>query len=263
MTGGIFRVGNRVFAGGTHIMGILNVTPDSFYAGSRVSADEIARRALEMVRAGAEVLDIGGESTRPGAAETDAEEEAARVLPAVAAVRAVTDCPVSVDTRRAEIARLALMAGADMINDVSGAEGAAIYEEVARAGASVCIMHNGRAGIRGDIIAAKREWLSRAVELAALAGMPRERILLDGGIGFNGGAAADRELEARYAELGSLGLPLLIGASRKSFLGGAPEDRLPATLAVTERAARAGVLFVRVHDIAENLAAIRRAEEKK
>ena len=223
MTGGIFRVGNKVFAGGTHIMGILNVTPDSFYAGSRVSADEIVRRALEMVRAGAEVLDIGGESTRPGAAETDAEEEAARVLPAVAAVRAATDCPVSVDTRRAEIARLALRAGADMINDVSGAEGAAIYEEVAR---------------------------------PEPAGV--EVRMSDSVCGHDRAGGTEIKKLFENSACGSEVCGILV-----PDVGGAPEDRLPATLAVTERAARAGVLFVRVHDIAENLAAIRRAEEKK
>lgn len=255
---GRFEVRGRVFEGGTHVMGILNLTHDSFFPASRTGSDA-AERALAMLADGAEIIDLGGQSTRPGAERVGVLEEMARVLPAVEAVRAVTDAPVSVDTFYPEVAEAALSAGADMINDVSCLRDPRLAEVIAVHGASVCIMHDRRGSDVPDLMTDKLTGLALASEKALRAGIPRDRVILDGGIGFNRGAEEDMYLYEHYDLLSSVGFPLLMGASRKSFLGGAPETRLVATMECSARAAKEGVLFVRVHDVKENLLAIKTA----
>lgn len=251
----VFEVRDRRFAGGTHVMGILNVTPDSFFPLSRVG-DDVAERALQMVRDGAEILDIGGQSTRPGHKEVGALEELSRVMPAIRAVRAVTDVPVSVDTYLPEVAEAALAAGADMINDVSGLRNPALASIAAKYGAAICIMHDRRQSSEKDIMNDKLTGLVAAAETALRAGVPENKILLDGGIGFNKSAEEDRFLLSRYSELKLAGYPLLLGTSRKSFFGGEVSGRLSATLETTAQAVKEGILFVRVHDVAENKSVI-------
>lgn len=255
MMNSVFEVRGKVFAGGTHVMGILNVTPDSFFPLSRVG-DDVAERALEMVRDGAEILDIGGQSTRPGHKEVGALEELSRVIPAVRAVRAVTDAPISVDTYLPEVAEAALEAGADMINDVSCLRNPALARIAARYGAALCIMHDRRQSAERDLMNDKLTGLVAAADTAVRAGVSERAILLDGGIGFNKSADEDRQLLANYAQLKLAGYPLLLGTSRKSFWGGEVGGRLSATLETTAQAVRDGILFVRVHDVAENKSVI-------
>lgn len=255
MMNSVFEVRGKVFAGGTHVMGILNVTPDSFFPLSRVG-DDVAERALEMVRDGAEILDIGGQSTRPGHKEVGALEELSRVIPAVRAVRAVTDAPISVDTYLPEVAEAALEAGADMINDVSRLRNPALSRIAARYGAALCIMHDRRQSAEHDLMNDKLTGLVAAADTAVRAGVSERAILLDGGIGFNKSADEDRQLLANYAQLKLAGYPLLLGTSRKSFFGGEVSGRLSATLETTAQAVRDGILFVRVHDVAENKSVI-------
>lgn len=257
-----FRVRDRVFSGGTHIMGILNLTPDSFYAPSR-AGDDVARRALEMLSDGAEIIDIGGQSTRPGHGEVSALEELARVLPAVAAIREVSDCILSVDTYYPEIAEAVLDAGADMINDVSGLRYKGLAEAVAARGASICLMHNRRESGERDLMTDKLTGLIALADKAERAGIARDAVLLDGGIGFNKSADEDWYLLDHYEMLAAAGYPLLLGTSRKSMFGGAPESRLTATMESSALAAKKGILFVRVHDVRENLIAIRAAKGER
>ena len=253
----VFSVRGRTFCERTHVMGILNVTSDSFWAASRVTREDIAARAVEMTADGAEILDIGAQSTRPGAETVSALEEMSLLLSALERVRAATDAPLSVDTFYPEVAEAALDAGADMINDVSCLRYAGMAEVVERYGASLCIMHDRRHSTVADLMTDKLTGLSAAAAKAVRAGVPPEHIILDGGIGFNRGAEEDRFLAEHYDLLAATGYPLLLGASRKSFLGGEPENRLTATMRTSADAARMGVLFVRVHDVKENLMAIR------
>ncbi len=246
-----FRVRDKVFSSGTHIMGILNVTPDSFYHESRIM-DDIVARALEMCSDGAEIIDIGGQSTRPGYKQISAQEELARAIPAVEAVRKAVDIPISVDTYVPKVADAALEAGADMINDTSGFKDPALAEVIARHGAAVCIMHNRRMSSVKDLMKDKLTGLASMVDLALRVGIEKERIILDGGIGFNKSSEEDWQLMDNYSRLATLGYPLLLGASRKSFLGGEVNERLSATLSTTSEAASQGILFVRVHDVKEN-----------
>ncbi len=254
-----FRVRGREFASGTHVMGIVNVTTDSFFAASRAAADEAAERAVKMVADGAAIIDIGAQSTRPGAREIGALEEMSLLLPSLERVREATDAPISVDTFYPEVAEAALAAGADMINDVSCLRFSGLAEVTARYGAAICIMHNRRGSTVPDLTADKLTGLTAAAAKAVRAGVREDGILLDGGIGFNRSAEEDRFLADHYDLLLATGYPLLMGASRKSFLGGTPETRLTATLECTTAAARMGVLFVRVHDVKENVLAIRSA----
>ena len=213
-----FAVRDRRFDSGTHVMGIINVTPDSFFAASRAAADEAAERAVRMVRDGAAIIDIGAQSTRPGAREVSSLEEMSLLLPALEKVRAATDAPISVDTFYPEVAEAALAAGADMINDVSCLRFPGMAETAARYGASLCIMHDRRGSKVKDLMTDKLTGLSAAVRKALRAGVTAEKILLDGGIGFNLSREEDIFLAEHYDLLSAAGYPLLMGASRKSFL---------------------------------------------
>ncbi len=256
-------------------MGILNVTPDSFWAGSRVpEADAAARTALSMLRAGASILDIGGESTRPGSAYLSPEEELSRVVPAVRAVRAAAaaeglDPVLSVDTRKATVARAALEAGADMVNDVSALEDdPGLAGLCAELGVPVVLMH--KKGVPstmqdapwyGDCASEVRDYLLAAADRARAAGIPGDRILLDPGIGFGKRLEDNLDLLARLADLRAGGYPVVVGLSRKSFLGaltGKPvEERLAGSIAAACAAFLGGADVFRVHDVPETADALR------
>ncbi|HIR55400.1 MAG TPA: dihydropteroate synthase [Candidatus Scatomorpha intestinigallinarum] len=262
------RIGNREFdtENGVYVMGILNVTPDSFSDGGRwLERDAALRQAAKMAAEGAAIIDIGGESTRPGHSPVGAEEEAARVLPVIAAVKRETGLPVSVDTYRHETARLALEAGADMINDIWGLryDGGEMARLIAQSGAACCLMHNRKSAEYRDFMPELLEDLRGTLDLAAAAGIARERIILDPGIGFAKSCEQNLTAMHRLDELAALGCPVLLAASRKSVVGlslGLPvEERLEGTLATTAIGVLQGATFVRVHDVKENLRAARMA----
>lgn len=262
------RIGNREFdtENGVYVMGILNVTPDSFSDGGRwLERDAALRQAAKMAAEGAAIIDIGGESTRPGHSPVGAEEEAARVLPVIAAVKRETGLPVSVDTYRHETARLALEAGADMINDIWGLryDGGEMARLIAQSGAACCLMHNRKSAEYRDLMPELLEDLRGTLDLAAAAGIARDRIILDPGIGFAKSCEQNLTAMHRLGELAALGCPVLLAASRKSVIGlslGLPvEERLEGTLATTAIGVLRGATFVRVHDVKENLRAARMA----
>lgn len=242
------------------LMAIVNVTPDSFSDGGRhASTDEAVAHALRCVAEGADILDIGGESTRPGAAPVDAEEEQARVLPVIRRLARETEALISVDTYRADTARLAVAAGAHIINDVFGLQrDPAMVQAVAETGAGVCIMHTGRDREKlPDVIDDQTAFLTRSLDLAAKAGVRRGAVVLDPGFGFAKETLEENmALLERFHELQAFGLPLLAGTSRKRFLGAltgreAPE-RDVATAASTVLLRLQGAAIFRVHNVAIN-----------
>ncbi|GAB4242781.1 MAG: dihydropteroate synthase [Acidobacteriota bacterium] len=260
----VFRARGKALELGerTRLMGILNVTPDSFSDGGRfVERDRAVEHGLRLVAEGAEILDIGGESTRPGSSPVPAEVELARVVPVIEALRPHTDALLSVDTYKAEVARAALEAGADIVNDVSGFRfDPAMPEVVERYEAGVVLMH-----MRGtpadmhtlppapDIVAEVRQGLQVAVRQADGAGIPRDRILLDPGLGFGKNAEENLVLLRRLPRLMEFDMPWLVGPSRKRFIGHVlekpVEERLWGTAAVCAFCAWQGVHVLRVHDV--------------
>lgn len=251
-------IGGKRFCGGTYVMAIINLTPDSFYSPSRATADEALFRAEKAVKEGAAILDIGAQSTRPGYVEISADEELERLCGPLEKIKKNFGIPVSVDTYFAKCARAALALGADMINDVSGlTRDPDMAAAIAEKDAAVCVMHNSPAPLTGDIWQDILPFLKRQTEKALAAGIDGEKICVDGGIGFAKNAAQNFELLNGYERLSVLGYPTVLGVSRKSMFGGRVEDRLPPTLAATKLAAGKGVLFVRVHDVAENVAALK------
>ena len=262
------RIGGRDFdtANGVYIMGILNVTPDSFSDGGRwIRPGAALRQAERMAEEGAAIIDIGGESTRPGFTPVEAEEEAARVLPVIEAVKRETGLPVSVDTYKAETARLALEAGADLINDVWGLkyDSGEMARVIARSGAACCLMHNRREADYADFMPELIADLRGTLDIADAAGIARERVILDPGVGFGKSYEQNLTVLHRLSELKALGCPVLLGASRKSVVGlalGLPADeRLEGTLAATAAGVLGGAAFIRVHDVRENLLAAKMA----
>ncbi len=268
-----FRTGSWNLAEHARVIGILNVTPDSFYDGGRyASADRALERAERMVAEGADGIDVGGESTRPGAAALGIEEEWRRLQPALRALADRVSVPVSVDTYRGEIARRSLDLGVSIVNDITGlAHDASIAWHAARAGAGLVLMHSvgepGRlhdARQYEDVGASVREFLVAQLRLAEARGVPTERLALDPGVGFS--KQADQSLAALRAipELTALGRPLYIGVSRKSFLGALTaqpvEARLAAGLGATVAAFALGGRIFRTHDVRETRDALRTAE---
>lgn len=248
----------------TLVMGILNVTPDSFSDGGRFAdIDRAVAHASRMIEDGADLIDIGGESTRPGSAYVSAAEQIRRVRPVVERIRADHgDVVISVDTRLAEVAAAALDAGANLINDVSALQDDPdLGRLAAERKAPVILMHmpgdpgtmQSRADY-GDVVVEVRDFLSRRVEAAAAAGIDRSRLIVDPGIGFGKRTGHNLEILNRIDILRTLGLPILLGPSRKGFIGKVtgvedPEDRLAGTVAVAAYAASRGVEMVRVHDV--------------
>lgn len=253
----------------TLVMGVLNRTPDSFHAGSRLAdADDVLRAAERMIGEGADLLDVGGESSRPGAAPVSPEEEIRRVVPAIESIRRRHDVPISIDTVRARVARVALDAGADLVNDISALADPDMAALVADRSAPVVLMH-----MRGtprtmqadtgyaDVVEEIAAFLVDASEKAIAAGIRGDRIVLDPGIGFGKSVEGNLEILRRLPELSRLGRPLLVGASRKSFIGKAldlpVDERLEGSLAVAAMAAWLGARMIRAHDVRETVRVVR------
>ena len=246
----------------TYLMGILNVTPDSFSDGGRFfDQTDAVLHAFQMVKDGADVIDVGGESTRPGAEQISVEEEMRRVMPVISKIRQKTKVPVSVDTYKAEVAKEALKAGANIVNDITGFRSdPEMADVIAAAGASVVIMH-----MKGtpkdmqsspqydDLLGEVYDFLAKGVEAARAKGI--NQIMIDPGIGFGKTADHNLELINRLEEFRSIGVPVLIGVSRKSFIGRILETPVEARLEGTAAAVTASILHgadvVRVHDVRE------------
>jgi dihydropteroate synthase len=245
------------------VMGVLNVTPDSFSdAGLYQAVDTAVARAEQMAREGADIIDIGAESTRPGAVAVSSAEELARLEPVLAAL-AESGIPISADTTKADVAARAVALGAVLINDVWGLQrDPAMADTVAAAGAAVVIMHNRLEMDRElDIVADIRRSFDRSLALAAGAGIPQDGIILDPGIGFAKSSRQNIEVIRRLGELKDYGRPILVGVSRKKFLGpttgDGTESELIGTIAAALAAAAAGASLFRVHDVPEHVAALK------
>jgi dihydropteroate synthase len=248
------------------VMGILNVTPDSFADGGLFFDTQLAiARGLEMIDEGVDIIDIGGESTRPGAERVSPEEEQARVLPVIKALSA-ENTVISIDTMRAATAQLAVEAGATIVNDVSG--GAAdpeMFATVAALGCKYTLMHwRGHSkdmdskAIYGDVVQEVIEEVTISLQKALAAGIARENIILDPGLGFAKNPEHNWEILNRIDELVAMGYPILIGHSRKRFLGsGSPQEREAATVALTQSLVGKGIWAVRVHGVKSNVAALK------
>ena len=261
-------IGKRELVWGTRtfVMGIINVTPDSFSGdGLGTDIEAAVTQGLRFEAEGADILDVGGESTRPGAGETDAAEEMRRVLPVIERLARQTTTPISIDTSKAEVATAALEAGAVMVNDVWGfrydPEMAGV---VARFGVPAVVMHNQRGRPFRDVIVDIREGLETSIAMAVDAGVPRERLIVDPGFGFGWKEQYNLEMLRRLGELKAMGLPILVGTSRKSTIGavlGLPvEERLFGTAASVALAIANGADIVRVHDVREMLQVSRVAD---
>jgi dihydropteroate synthase len=260
----VWRVGDVDLDCGerTLLMGILNVTPDSFsdggmYLGERTAVD----RGVAMVDEGADIVDVGGESTRPGSDSVSVREELDRVVPVIENLAAHVPVPISIDTRKSEVARAALSVGATIVNDVSGGEDPAMFDVVRAAGAGMVLMHMKgdpktmqEAPRYDDVVAEVKEFLRERVEAAGLAGIATDRLAIDPGIGFGKDLQHNLALLANVDELLDLGQPVLVGPSRKRFiaalLDGAPvEERLEGTAAAVAWLVGRGAHIVRVHDV--------------
>ena len=261
------------FPRATLVMGIVNVTPDSFSDGGRYLAPEAAvAHGRELVAEGADLLDVGGESTRPGASPVAEDEELRRVIPVVERLAREVSVPLSIDTGKPAVAAAALAAGAGIVNDIAAHRAdPAMAEVVARTGAGYVAMHmQGTPATMQehphytDVVEEVRRFFAATLERLRLAGVAAEQVVLDPGIGFGKTVEHNLELLARVGAFRELGRPLLLGVSRKSFLGkllGTPvTDRLPGSLAATCLAVAAGVGIVRTHDVAETWQAIRVTE---
>ncbi len=248
------------------VMGILNVTPDSFSDGGRsASVDAAVAAALRMNELGAAVIDIGGESTRPDAVPIDAAEEQRRVLPVVEELSRHPGLILSVDTYRAETARLAVAAGAHIVNDINGLQGEDIALVAARSGCGVVAMHNGRGRSRlPDVIDDQKHYFAQTLEIAKRAGIDPGALVLDPGFGFAKNPDENIELILRIPELAALGHPLLVGTSRKRFLGhvtGRPVHERDGITAVSSGILRLrGAHIFRVHDVPSSVDSLRLAD---
>jgi dihydropteroate synthase len=251
------------------LMGVVNMTPDSFSDGGRfASVDEALAHALQLVDEGAGILDVGGESTRPGAAPVAADEQIRRVVPLIARIRSRSNVAISVDTTNAAVAHAALEAGADIVNDVSaGADDSGMFPLVARRGVGVILMHRlaapsedsysdrySKEPAYGDVVRDVCDFLVDRVDIAMQAGIARDAIAVDPGLGFGKSVSQNYELLARTSEIAALGFPVLVGASRKSFLGAVsgrsdPEQRIIGSVVAAVAAFGGGARIVRAHDV--------------
>lgn len=271
--GSVWRCGDRELPLGerTLVMGIVNVTPDSFSDGGMFDdADDAVKHGLRLLHEGADLLDVGGESTRPGSDPVSADEERRRVLPVIQRLRReAPQAVLSVDTRKAEVAKDALAAGAEVVNDIGAGADPEMFGVVAPTGAGIVLMH-----MRGepktmqddpsydDVVAEVRTFLAERIEAAVVAGIGRDRICIDPGIGFGKGLEHNLQLLRAIGSFRDLGVPVLAGVSRKRFIGtlsGAedPGDRLEGTLGAVAWCAGRGVDVVRVHDVAQTSRALR------
>lgn len=249
-----FELGNR-----TIIMGILNITPDSFSDGGKFnSIDNALKQVEKLISEGVDIIDIGGESTRPNHTPVSEEEEINRVIPIIKAIRGKYDIPLSIDTYKGKVAEEAIEAGVNLINDVWGLKKDPYMAVVAgKYNIPCCIMHNREdANYNGDIIKVMKDDLKESIDIAIKNGLSKENIILDPGIGFAKSYEENLEVLNRLDELKDLGYPILLGTSRKSVIGNTlnlpPRDRLEGTLATTSLGIIKGCDFVRVHDVLEN-----------
>jgi len=259
---------HRIELGRPVVMGVLNVTPDSFSDGGRFFEPAAAlERAMQLAEDGAAIVDIGGESTRPGATPVEAAEELRRVIPVVERLAASLPVPVSVDTRKPEVMRRALAAGASMVNDVSALAAPGALEAVAASQAAVCLMHmQGEPGTMqaaphyGDVVVEVRAFLRRRIDACVAAGIPRERLAIDPGFGFGKALEHNLALLAGLARIADEGLPVLAGLSRKRLIGDitgrAEGERLAGSLAAAVVAAINGARIIRAHDVRETADAL-------
>ena len=253
-------------------MGILNVTPDSFSdGGSYQGKDAALFRVGEMIAEGAHIIDIGGESTRPGYTQISEQEEIERVMPIVETIKQHYDIPVSVDTYKSRVASAAIAAGADLINDIWGlkydkdrAGAASMAEVIAKGDVACCLMHNRKEAVYGEFLKDVKADLAESVQLALLAGISKDKMILDPGVGFAKSYEQNLQIIKQIGSFTESGYPILLGTSRKSVIGltlDLPvEERLEGTLVTTVMAVLNGCSFVRVHDIKANARAIRMAE---
>lgn len=262
------KIGNREFQteGHTYVMGILNVTPDSFSDGGKWNdRDRALKHVEEMLEQGADMIDIGGESTRHGYTLLADDEEIARVVPMIEAVKANFNVPISLDTYKSKVAEAGIKAGADLINDIWGLKyDDKIASVIANSGLPCCLMHNRKNQDYGDFMQDVAADLADSVHLAELAGIEDSKIILDPGVGFAKSYEQNLEVINSLEELHVLGYPLLLGCSRKSVIGltlNLPADqRVEGTLVTTVLAVMKGCMFVRVHDVGENVRAIKMTE---
>ncbi len=250
-------------------MGVLNVTPDSFSDGGRFTDIDTAKRHAErMAIEGASIIDIGGQSTRPGAVEVDSQQEIDRVVPVIEAIRSTVDLPISIDTSRAPVMRAAVAAGAAIINDVLALQAPGSLQTAAELGVPVCLMHmQGRPRTMQDrphyedVTREVLDFLRKRVAVCVGAGIARQRIMIDPGFGFGKTHAHNVELLANLRQLLDFGLPVLVGLSRKSTLGDLTgqtvENRMAASLAAAAIAVTKGARIVRAHDVRETADALR------
>lgn len=262
------KIGNREFdmSSRTYVMGILNVTPDSFSDGGKYRyMDEALKHAQQMVEDGADILDVGGESTRPGHQQISEDEEIERVVPVIEKIKKCLDIPVSLDTYKSRVAKAGIEAGADLINDIWGLK----YDEdmakvIAHSGLPCCLMHNRESPDYNDYLTEVKQDLSVSADIAGKAGIEEQKIILDPGIGF-GKTYNQNLLLIKHLEIvKELGYPVLLGTSKKSCIGltlNLPvERRMEGTLATTVFGVMKGCNFVRVHDVKENVRAIKMTE---
>lgn len=262
------KIGNKEFQtrGRTYCMGILNVTPDSFSDGGKFIKPDLALKHVEQMLAdGMDVLDIGGESTRPGHQQISVQEEIERVTPVIELVKKEFDVPVSLDTYKPEVAKAGILAGADLINDIWGLKyDSGMAALLAECGLPCCLMHNRKEAVYSNFMQKIAADLADTIHLAQKAGICDEQIILDPGVGFGKTYEQNLEVMNCMEELKVFGYPILLGSSRKSVIGltlHVPvEERLEGTLATTVLAVIKGCMFVRVHDVKENVRAIRMTE---
>ena len=262
-------LGNLVLNGKCHVMGILNVTPDSFYDGGlHFDLADTQKRVDTMVKEGAEIIDIGGESTRPGSKPVTIKEELERVIPAIKYIAENYDIPISIDTQKAEVAKEAIEAGAHIVNDVGGLRNEDMISIVSEMNVPVIMMHmqgtpeNMQKNPQyGDVVEEIKEWLEERISAAEKAGIKRSNIIVDPGIGFGKNLKHNLELLGRINEFKGMAGGVLLGASRKSFIammtGNEKGDRLTGSLSAAIMGVTGGVDILRVHDVKETLSAVK------
>ena len=261
-----FETGSHTYVTHTYVMGILNVTPDSFSDGGNFNQiDKALFHVEEMIRDGADIIDVGGESTRPGYEQISEEEEINRVVPVIEQIKVRFDIPVSLDTYKASVAAAGIHAGVDLINDIWGLKGdARMAEVIAKSGLPCCLMHNRKEAVYQNYIQDVLADLEETLEIAKKAGIERDKILLDPGIGFAKTYEQNLFLLQQLEVLHSFGCPILLGTSRKSVIGLTLDipasERVIGTVATTVMGVMKGCSFVRVHDIRENVEAIKMTE---
>lgn len=268
------KIGNREFKLGNHtyVWGILNITPDSFSDGGRYNEDTALFHVEKMIKEGADVIDVGGQSTRPGHEEVSENEEIGRIAPVIRKIKKNFDIPVSVDTYRYMPAKAAMEEGADIINDIWGFKRDVRLAALAKEkGVPVCLMHNREGDVYNDFYEDIKKDLMESILIARAAGIKKEDIILDPGIGFSKNYSQNLLVLNRLGFLKEMGYPLLLGASRKSFIGKALKlgngqelsvnNREEGTMVTSVLAVQAQYDFIRVHDVEKNVRAVRMMEE--